>query len=54
MPDDYLLTKVHATAYLESLLSEVEAGKMTKEDFYMELKHFVNKTCSSLRTTLRE
>lgn len=38
VPDDYLLTKVHVTAYLESLLSEVEAGKMTKEDFYMELK----------------
>lgn len=53
MPDDYLLTKVHATAYLESLLSEVEAGKMTKADFYMELKHFVNKTCSDIRNNIK-
>lgn len=53
MPDDYLLTKVHATAYLESLLSEVEAGKMTKEDFYMELKHFVNKTCSDIKNNIK-
>ena len=53
MPDDYLLTKVHATAYLESLLSEVEAGKMTKEAFYMELRHFVNKTCSDIKNNIK-
>lgn len=53
MPDDYLLTNVHATAYLESLLSEVEACKMTKEDFYMELRSFINKTCSDIKNNIK-
>ncbi|MFA1782420.1 DNA topoisomerase [Bacillus velezensis] len=53
MPEDFLLTKVQATAYLETLLSEIQEGNMTANEFYKELQQFVLKTCSDIKANVK-
>lgn len=54
MPQDFSLYNVKLTAYFESLLSDIEKGRITEHIFYEELEGLVRKICKEIRKNARK
>ncbi|MEC0709774.1 DNA topoisomerase [Bacillus haynesii] len=54
MPQDFSLYSVQLTAFFETLLSDVERGELSKEEFYKELEQLLLKTADEIRKNVKK